>query len=229
MTYSLMLVADVLKLPSVDYGVADCRSDLCSAEDVIASVYFEDYHEGIRQQMIKDGLNAVPIHVASVEQIAIDYHDKAFLYVPSALGMGNGHHRLKLAVELDFMYILTSDDIMDSGEADDPVMSLDEVDLYEKMGSLCPSALFILGVSQVANDAVCDATVAVNAVAPKIKGYSHYLVPSTISLSMVARKKVCSVTVVRVVTFLRSKKTMHVRKCCAITTGKPIARLSKSE
>jgi hypothetical protein len=224
MTYSLMLVADVLKLPSVDYGVADCRSDLCSAEDVIASVYFEDYHEGIRQQMIKDGLNAVPIHVASVEQIALDYHDEAFFSVPSALAMGNGHHRLKMAVELDFMYILTSDDIMDSGEADDPVMSLAEVNLYEKMISLCPSALFILGVSQVANDAVGNATVVVNADAPKTKGYSRFLVPSIISLSMVERKRVCSVTVVRVVIFLRSKKITHARKCCATITGKPIAR-----
>jgi hypothetical protein len=122
---TIMRVADVLNLPSIE---SDWETGETAGE-VIQFTHLDSGHATIREQMRKDGINAIPIHVASVYRISCDYNDPAFATLPSDLGMGNGHHRLKMAVELGHKYILTSDDMYDTGEDDDPVISLSEVDL----------------------------------------------------------------------------------------------------
>lgn len=128
---TLRMVADVLTLPSIEYGLIEDDADITSAGEVIQWMYLDSHHMAIKEQMRVDSINAVPIHVANVQTIACDYDDSRFGNTWSDLGVGNGHHRLMMAVELGFKYILTSDDVNETGGDDDPVITLGEVDLAE--------------------------------------------------------------------------------------------------
>ncbi len=122
-------VADVLDLPSVEWGLADYAMPGATAREVIEGPEFflEGYHDNIRERMRIDGINAVPIHVAELDALALEYHDAELGNLPyPGMGMGNGHHRLALSRELGHKYIKASDDIMDTGEADDPTITNDE-------------------------------------------------------------------------------------------------------
>ena len=126
---TIMRVADVLDLPSVEWGLADYAIPGATVREILEGPEFflEGYHEGIKKLMRIDGINAVPIHVAELDQLACDYNDAELGFLPyPGKGMGNGHHRLAIARELGHKYIKTSDDIMQTGEADDEVMSNDE-------------------------------------------------------------------------------------------------------
>lgn len=121
-------VADVLDLPSIEYGLTEWDVPGVTARQVIedGDFWLEDYHMKIQEQMRIDGINAIPIHVADAQIIADDYSDDSFNWSLRGLAMGNGHHRLAISVRLGHKYIKASDDIMDTGEADDLTITNDE-------------------------------------------------------------------------------------------------------
>src|SRR6201999_1964504 len=101
-------IVDILKMPSVDSdggclgGDENYNWSVQNALDT--KVVSDDYHQGIKAAMERDGINTIPIHIALGKQMAIDYA----MFIPSRfrrrLMMGNGHHRLKMMLELGFTH-----------------------------------------------------------------------------------------------------------------------------
>lgn len=124
--HRLMLVSDVLNLPSIE-GM-DFVVPAGLAGDVIRFKELDNHRLAIMEQMRIDGINAVPIHVDTLYNIATGYgYDQSYFdLAPSALVMGNGHHRLLMARILGHKYIDTTDDVNESGWNTDPVIKLGE-------------------------------------------------------------------------------------------------------
>ena len=91
-----MKMTEILKLESCDFGV--------SVGDAMRFVYVEDhfYYDRIKAQMAKDGINAVPILVRYDKYSDMDE-------------LGNGHHRVKMALDLGLDEMIVTDDPNDCG------------------------------------------------------------------------------------------------------------------
>jgi hypothetical protein len=124
----VMRVKDVLKLPSIDsrgnlhggmWGGAypdDPTDPIASVAETITRKDVDGtYYENLREAIVKNGINRVPIHVADASNIANSYGanlPEAWYNRPV---MGNGHHRIRILEELGFPYVLTTTEKQDSG------------------------------------------------------------------------------------------------------------------
>jgi hypothetical protein len=114
-------IEDLLDLPSVDSSDF-WRSRANRLETVRASIHAEHmlgkYHVRMASQIAADGINAVPVHVCYGEEAQAVYADEEGLRVPSRhygmLVMGNGHHRLKIMLDLGLTRVRVTDDPSES-------------------------------------------------------------------------------------------------------------------
>jgi hypothetical protein len=104
-----MWITDILPLPS------RAAAGLCTAADVMATRDISTpYFERILRQMQQDGVNRWPIWVAPAVTMnwTTPWADPA-LTQSGRLAFGGGHHRLRMAVELGWTRLLTTDHIGD--------------------------------------------------------------------------------------------------------------------
>ena|ERR1700744_2946537 len=125
-----MKIADILCLPSVD-SEACCSGDMVISDRWLAAnaisrkTLFDDDpdypvdYQWLIDRMKADGYNRVPIHV----DLGSEMIDVYCVDVPSdlldSLMMGNGHHRLMIAIQLGFDTMLVTDDVSESDDVGD--------------------------------------------------------------------------------------------------------------
>ena len=111
-----MLIADILKLPSIDSdgcartGTLDWTvANAISYKDTSGEVY-----AAIRDEMETDGYNRIPLHIDYAERLLPYYYAWCPDELLSSKAMGNGHHRLVLMIELGFTTARVTDDPTES-------------------------------------------------------------------------------------------------------------------
>jgi hypothetical protein len=123
----IMPVADILTLPSVDsdgvwapsvYGFTPANSTVRNAIRY-ARLNKPDkrlYYTRISLCMRRDGINSVPIHIGRAAEVAPLYDVKLPAEIdPDQLMMGNGHHRVLIAVKLRLPEMRWTDSPIESG------------------------------------------------------------------------------------------------------------------
>lgn len=130
MTIEVMRVTDVLKLPSIDSrgnnGKGGIRGGSYADDphDPIATVAETNtrkdvdgtYYENLREAIMENGINRVPVHVADGETVSQAYGGALpdrWRQEPKV--MGNGHHRIRILSELGFPYVITTTERQESG------------------------------------------------------------------------------------------------------------------
>ena len=114
----VMNIDEILLLPSVDSeGFYD--NELQSVKDVLArkNVATPDYR-ALSRDMDKDG-QSYSIHIADGETIWHTYGSSEIVCPDEyrdTLVMGNGHHRVKLAIELGWTEMKYSEDVRYTGD-----------------------------------------------------------------------------------------------------------------
>ena len=116
MTTWMMPLEEILDLPSVDsdgfyrHTTTDAKMVGETVRDTVYDEhFFGNHHERIREQMIKDGINAVPIHVDLAENMITAYKARVPERLYGCLAQGNGHHRIMIAWEAGFTHMLVTD------------------------------------------------------------------------------------------------------------------------
>ena len=130
-----MRVEDILMLPSIDSDGFASVDDL--DDDEIGEYYSltvadlmesksddleygsdnstpEEYND-IREAMRENGINEIPIHVTFGKHLCPMYGVASPDKYRESLVMGNGHHRVALALKLGHEYMQVTDDIIESG------------------------------------------------------------------------------------------------------------------
>ena len=129
-----MRVQDILELPSIDsdgFGSADDLDDYELGEyysltvaDLMESKSEEleyggnsspEEYDDIREAMRENGINEIPIHVTFGKALCPMYGVSTPDKYRESLVMGNGHHRVALALELGHEYMQVTDDLTESG------------------------------------------------------------------------------------------------------------------
>lgn len=131
--HGIMPLEDILTLPSIDSdGVcAPWLHDFTFANSTVRNAICykrlhdspkRDYYAKIAQCMERDGINAVPIHIGRAADVVRAYARVAETEIelplgiePEQLMMGNGHHRVLIAVNLHLTVMRWTDDLFDSG------------------------------------------------------------------------------------------------------------------
>ena len=128
-----MLLSDILDLPSIDsdgFGSADYLDD--DVSEYYSLTVFDlmeqktdeltyggnssaQEYDAIRESMNVEGINTIPIHVTYGQNLTPSYGMKCPDRYMHSLVMGNGHHRVALALELGHATMLVTDDLMESG------------------------------------------------------------------------------------------------------------------
>ena len=102
-----MKMSDILALYSCDSYHYACRDS--TVAEVLPSVDISSkYHKDLKARMAELGINAVPILVYGMSE-----------YRPNTKSLGNGHHRVKIAVELEWPEMEITSDGEESGWRDD--------------------------------------------------------------------------------------------------------------
>lgn len=74
------------------------------------------YYTAISLSMMRDGINTVPIHIGHAAEVAHAYGGELPDEIePDQLMMGNGHHRVLIAVRLHLAVMRWTDDLIESG------------------------------------------------------------------------------------------------------------------
>jgi hypothetical protein len=110
-----MSVEDLLKLPSVDSAGASYSYGSWSIVNALETKRVSSpYYQAIKSEIDRAGINLTPLHV----DYGMNMEDVYSVTVPddllSSLMMGNGHHRLKLMIELGLTDVLVSDTYEDT-------------------------------------------------------------------------------------------------------------------
>lgn len=126
--YGIMPLADILTLPSVDsdgvwaphvYGCTFLNSTVRNAigHKRLTGRRKRGYYAAISERMRRDGINAVPIHIGRAAEVARVYGVEGLPseIEPEQLMMGNGHHRVLIAVNLHLTVMRWTDNITESG------------------------------------------------------------------------------------------------------------------
>jgi hypothetical protein len=120
---------DILSLPSIDSdgvwepGVYGCTFVNSSVRNAILYKRLDApekrlYYIRLSLCMRRDGINAVPIHIGRAADVAYIYdRDLPKEIEPDQLMMGNGHHRVMIAVKLRLSAMRWTDRLFDSGYA----------------------------------------------------------------------------------------------------------------
>lgn len=115
----MMPIDEILLLPSVD-SIGFYDNELDSVQEVIARKYVTgpEYRE-LSRALAKDG-QTFAIHIADGETIWHTYSSDDEQVCPSKyrgkLVMGNGHHRVMLAIELGWSEMKYSQDVRYTGD-----------------------------------------------------------------------------------------------------------------
>ncbi len=127
MAFKTMTLSEVLALPSVDSNEATFDEWSHSPQTTWDVINGGDkdttdiYHQIIKGKMAAKGINEVPIHVAKGSVMAREYN----IHVPfeywDTVFMGNGHHRVKMMVELGLPIVRVSSNWSKTGESGDLV------------------------------------------------------------------------------------------------------------
>jgi hypothetical protein len=132
MTIQVMRVQDVLNIPSIDsrgnhdgnniWGGAyqeDPHDPLATVAETIKRKDVDGiYYDNLREAIVKNGINRVPVHVADGSNINQAYGSalpQRWQEEPRV--MGNGHHRIRILNELGFPNVLTTTERSESGYA----------------------------------------------------------------------------------------------------------------
>lgn len=122
-----MPLEDILTLPSVDSdgvwepSVHGCTFRNSTVRNALRYKRLDrwkkrNYYLRIAQCMLRDGINAVPIHIARAADVVraygIDLPDEI---EPEQLMMGNGHHRVLIALGLHLPEMRWTDRLHESG------------------------------------------------------------------------------------------------------------------
>lgn len=122
-----MPLEDILTLPSIDsagvgepvlYGCTFVNSTVLNA---ISSKRLDAPEKRLRYIRIslgmrRDGINAVPIHIGRARDLTYVYGvDLPDEIEPDQLMMGNGHHRVMIAVKLRHSKMRWTDSLIESG------------------------------------------------------------------------------------------------------------------
>jgi hypothetical protein len=115
-----MAIEDILALPSVQHSFSQATTGEIAQGEYVGDIF----HMAIAEEMRKAGINMIPIHVADARTAATEYMrwrggSWDWDVDPDATVMGNGHHRVKIAMELGFTKMLVSDEIDETGWPDD--------------------------------------------------------------------------------------------------------------
>jgi hypothetical protein len=113
----MMSIDEILLLPSVD-SMGFYESKLESVKDVLARKYVtEPEYRELSRAMAKDG-QTFAIHIADGETIWNTYGAENVCprKYRGKLVMGNGHHRVMLAIELGWSEMKYSQDVRYTGE-----------------------------------------------------------------------------------------------------------------
>ena len=142
-----MPIDQILRLPSIDSdGIWDQSDDLdtWTVENAIKSKDIDDdYHEAIMDSMAENGINLVPIHIGKAIDVISGY--TLFRSMPPGLDsetqlmLGNGHHRVAIALELGLKDLLYSTDRDETGWGDEDMF------LVTKSNGQTESAIFTEG------------------------------------------------------------------------------------
>jgi hypothetical protein len=128
MTIQVMRVQDVLNMPSVDsrgnnggglwgeYPDDPYDPSATVAETIIRKEVDGAYYEAIREAIVKNGINRVPVHVNNGVAIGNAYGGLPETWHDLQV-MGNGHHRIRILKELGFPNVLTTTEKDQSGYA----------------------------------------------------------------------------------------------------------------
>ena len=107
-TRQLMRVEDVLRLPSA----RAVRRGQTAAAVMMTRDISAPYFQRIMERMERDGINKFPVCVAPADALDCWDHDPE-LARSGRLAFGGGHHRLRMAVELGWTRIMTTDSLTD--------------------------------------------------------------------------------------------------------------------
>jgi hypothetical protein len=128
-----MRLSDILDLPSIDsdgFADADNLDDENSewysltVSDLMESKTDEleyggnssaDEYDAIRESMDEHGYNTVPIHVTYGSDLCPAYGTECPDRYRNSLVMGNGHHRVAIALALGHTTMMVTDDLIESG------------------------------------------------------------------------------------------------------------------
>lgn len=122
-----MPISQILRLPSIDsHGFRDHSDDLdtWTVETAIHSKdIHDDYHQAIMDSMAENGINLVPIHIGRARDVINLYTSFKSLHPElgsdTQLMLGNGHHRVAMALELGLKELLYSTDRDETGWGDE--------------------------------------------------------------------------------------------------------------
>lgn len=114
-----MLIADILKLPSIDSDGSMRRGTLdWTVANAISYVDTTgDVYDAIRSEMEHDGYNRVPLHVDYADVLMPFYYTHCPDELLSSKAMGNGHHRLVLMMQIGFTHARVTDDPTESDDS----------------------------------------------------------------------------------------------------------------
>jgi len=128
-----MNISEILDLPSID---SDGFSDADNIDDDNAEWYSmtvsdlmetktdeltyggncdPDEYDAITEAMRDNGINEIPIHVDYGDKLCPMYRSPCPEVYRNSLVMGNGHHRVAMAILLGHSTMLVTDDLMESG------------------------------------------------------------------------------------------------------------------
>jgi hypothetical protein len=122
-----MPLEDILTLPSVDSdgiwesGLYGCTFLNSTVRNALRYKQLDDprkrsYYAAIAACMRQDGINSVPIHIGRAADVAplyaVDLPDEI---EPDQLMMGNGHHRVLIAVKQRLPVMRWTDRLLESG------------------------------------------------------------------------------------------------------------------
>jgi hypothetical protein len=120
-----MPIADILNLPSIDStGLNGCGNSTLTVSDLMSEKTRElvtggnespEEYDRIRESMAMFGINTIPIHVDYGSALCPEYGFPCPDQYANSLVMGNGHHRVAIALQLGHATMLVTDDQMESG------------------------------------------------------------------------------------------------------------------
>lgn len=115
-----MRVADILLMPSVDSDASYVSGG--KSWDIQTALDSKDLseHGWLIDQMARDGFNRVPVHIDYGANMGDVYNIEVPDDLKDVLMFGNGHHRLMIAILLDFPTIMVTNDECESDELGEP-------------------------------------------------------------------------------------------------------------